>query len=160
MNQIGAVASNIPYWLEYRGDHLTPLILFALWAVVLAFVLGVARVFVVIRDKRALNTFRPAGDTEQLDAFSRAYLNALENLPIFTVLYVAALYLVQSQDNATVGSVGWIVLFARIVQSLAHVSSRSNGVTAIRATAQLVQFGCFVWLGAMALYWLNLPVVT
>ena len=131
---------------------LTPLILFALWAVALAFCLAFARFGAVRRDKRAVNTFKPTRDTEQLDAFSRAHMNTLENLPIFAVVYIGALW---TDAAAPIAMLGWVVLAARVVQSLTHISSRSNRAVQLRAGMQFVQLVCFTWLGAAALYWAN-----
>jgi uncharacterized membrane protein YecN with MAPEG domain len=136
--------------IDFRA--LTPLILFALWAVLLAFRLGLARFGAMQRDKRAVNTFKPVGDTEPLDAFSRAHMNTLENLPIFAVVYMSALWV---DAGAPILTLGWVILAARIVQSLVHTSSRSNPAVQLRALMQLVQLVCFLWLGIAAVYWAN-----
>lgn len=151
-----AAVANWPPLFEQRIADLTPLVLFALWAVVLAILLAFGRFYAVFREKRTLNTFKPSGDTEQLDAFSRAHLNALENLPIFAVVYSVALY---AANTPIVGLLGWIVLLARIGQSIVHVSSRSNLAVGLRAALQLVQLTFFIWLGVLAISWANAPRV-
>lgn len=131
---------------------LTPLILYALWAVILMFSLGFARANAMAGGKREVNTFKAIGDTEPLDAFSRAHMNALENLPIFAVVYLSALWV---DAAAPIHTLGWIVLGARIVQSLIHLASRSVNAVRLRAIMQLVQGLCFLWLGGAAIYWAN-----
>lgn len=137
---------------EIDVSSLTPLILFALWAVLLMFVLGVARFGAMRREKRAVNTFKPVGDTETLDAFSRAHMNTLENLPIFAVVYMSALWV---DAAAPIATLGWVILGARLVQSLIHISSRSASAVQLRALMQLVQAICFFWLGVSAVVWAN-----
>ncbi len=137
---------------EIDPAALTPLILYAMWAVVLALLLLFARVGAMAGGKRAINSFKPMGDTEQLDAFSRAHLNSLENLPIFAVVYIAALW---TDAAAPIMALGWTALGARIVQSLIHISSRSPNAVRLRATMQGVQAVCFIWLGVSALIWAN-----
>lgn len=131
---------------------LTPLILYALWAVVLMFLLGFARAGAMSGGKRAVNTFKPVGDTEPLDAFSRAHMNALENLPIFAVVYFSTLWV---DAAAPILTLGWVILGARVVQSLIHITSRSVNAVRVRALMQLVQAACFLWLGGAAIYWAN-----
>jgi hypothetical protein len=63
---------------EIDPSALTPLILFALWAVVLQLLLAFARAGAMRRDKSAVNSFKPTGDTEQLKTFSRAHMNTVE----------------------------------------------------------------------------------
>ncbi len=123
---------------------LGPLIGFAVWAVILVLLLGVARG----RSGRAANSFKPYGDTEQLDAYSRAHANTVENLPIFAVLYLGAFW---TGAAAPVMAIGWAVLGARIVQSITHIISRSPGAVGLRAAMQLVQIASFLWLGVAAL---------
>jgi uncharacterized membrane protein YecN with MAPEG domain len=131
---------------------LTPLVLYAMWAVLLVLRLGVARTIAMRRDKRAVNTFRPTGDTEQLDAFSRAHMNTVENLPIFAVVYMSALWV---DAAAPIALLGWAILGARVIQSLAHQASRSAAAVQVRAAMQAVQLLCFLWLGGAALIWAN-----
>lgn len=122
--------------------------LFALWTVALVLLLAIARLSAAITQKRKFSTFRPTGDTEQLDAFSRAHMNAVENLPIFAVVYLSASYL---SDNPIIPTLGMIVLGARIIQSLLHIISRADAIVAIRAVLQFTQVVCFIWLGLIAL---------
>jgi hypothetical protein len=131
---------------------LTPLIAFALWCVLLMFSLGFARMG-AMRAGRGVETFKPVGDTDQLDAHSRAHMNAAaENLPIFAVVYLSALWV---DAAAPVAALGWTVFAARVVQSSVHIISRSPNAVRVRAFMQLIQALCYLWLGGAAIYWAN-----
>lgn len=132
---------------------LTPLVAFALWCVLLMFLLGFARAGAMAGGKRGVETFKALGDTEQLDARSRAHMNATgENLPIFAVVYFSALWV---DAGVPIVTLGWVVVGARALQSVVHISSRSPGAVRIRALMQLVQSLCYLWLGGAAIYWAN-----
>jgi uncharacterized membrane protein YecN with MAPEG domain len=137
---------------EIDFSALTPLILYAMWAVLLVLRLGVERTIAMQREKRAVNTFKPTGDSEQLDAFSRAHMNTVENLPIFAVVYISALWV---DAAAPIGLLGWIILAARVAQSLVHQASRSPAAVRVRASLQAVQLLGFLWRGGAAVYWAN-----
>lgn len=127
---------------------LAPLICFALWAVALQFRLAVARASAMRREKRDVTTFKPFGDSENLDAISRAHMNTVENLPVFTVVLVTALW---TGAAAPVAAIAWTAFGARVAQSLVHITSRSPNAVRLRAALLLVQAGCFIWLGVQAL---------
>ena len=133
---------------EHDPSALTPLILYALWAVALQVLLAFARFSAMRRDNRLENSFKPTGDTDQLDAHSRAHMNTVENLPVFTLVYLSALWLA---TGAPVEAIGWTALGARMLQSLCHIASRENAFVRLRAAMQFVQIICFSWLGVAAL---------
>lgn len=133
---------------DFDPTALTPLILFGLWAVFLVLLLGVARGRAGRREKRGPASFKPYGDGDQLDAYSRAHANTVENLPVFTVVYLSALWLGAA---APVLTLGWVIFGARIVQSITHILSRSGPAVGLRAAMQIVQMICFIWLGVSAL---------
>ncbi len=138
---------------EIEFAALTPLILYALWALVLVLMLGLARAGAMRREKREVNTFKAIGDSEALDAHSRAHMNtAAENLPVFAVVYMSALWV---DAAAPIMTLGWVILGARVLQSLIHLSSRSPTAVRLRALMQLVQVVCFFWLGVAAIIWAN-----
>lgn len=126
---------------------LTPLILFALWAIVLVLLLAVARSN-ALRKGKAITSFKAIGDEPGLDRFSRAHMNTLENLPIFAVVYLAALW---TDASAPILTLGWVILGARMLQSLIHLSSVSANAIRLRAVMQATQLGSFLWLGIAAL---------
>lgn len=129
-------------------DDVGPVLLFTLWAVVLVLLLAMARMWAAIKHKRTFNTFKPTGDTETLDAFSRAHMNTVENLPIFAVVHLSAAYLT---DDPAIPILGMVVLAARVLQSVMHIASRSNAAVTVRAVLQFTQIVCFAWLGFIAL---------
>lgn len=133
---------------DFGFPTLTPLILYALWAVALQFRLALARARAMRNTKRAVNTFKPIGDDEHLDAISRAHMNTVENLPVFAVVYFAAIWL---SADAPVAALGWAAFAGRVLQSLAHLASRSVNGVRLRALMLLVQLICFIWLGAASI---------
>ncbi|MGE0594739.1 MAG: MAPEG family protein [Hyphomonadaceae bacterium] len=134
------------------AEALAPLILYALWAVALQFRLAFARQAAMRSQKRAINTFKAMGDDEALDRVSRAHLNTVENLPVFAVTYLAALW---TGAAAPIIALGWTAFGARAVQSLTHLSSTSVAAVRLRALMQLVGIVCFIWLGVSALLTLS-----
>ena len=93
---------------------------FAAWAALLVTAIGVARVAQVVTGKKRANEF-PGGVQHGGDAYwrlNRAHLNAVENLPIF-----AALVLTARLTHVGVLLPAEIILVARLVQSLIHISS-------------------------------------
>ena len=75
-------------------------------------------------------------------------MNTLENLPIFAVVYFSALWV---DAAAPIPTLGWVILAARVLQSLIHVTTRTPTAVQFRAAMQFVQLLCFVWLGVQAL---------
>jgi hypothetical protein len=132
----------------FSNDALVPLIAYALWAVIVVLFLGVSRAGAMSREKRSVETFKPYGDSEQLDAISRAHMNTIENLPVFAIVYMAALW--TDAPSPTV-LIGWACFGARVLQSLIHISSRSANAVRLRALMQFVQIISFIWLGAVAI---------
>lgn len=127
---------------------LLPLIAFALWAVVLQICLLIERARSMRSAKRAINTFKATGDTEALDAVSRAHMNTVENLPVFAVVYLCAIW---TGSAAPIETLGWVAFGARAVQSCIHMISRSPAAVRVRALMLGVQAVCFVWLAAAAI---------
>lgn len=132
----------------FSNEALVPLIAYALWAVVVVLWLGVSRAGVMSREKRSVTTFKPYGDSEQLDAVSRAHMNTIENLPVFAVVYMGALL---TDAPAPTVLLGWICLGARMLQSVIHIASRATIAVQSRAVMQFVQLMCFIWLGVAAI---------
>ncbi len=110
------------------------------WALLLVLAIGLARVTQVLTGKKRPNEF-PSGVPHGSDMYwrlNRAHMNCIENLPIF-----AALVLVAALAHVNVGGLAELALAARVVQSLAHVSSGRSLVVNLRFTAFLAQAGCF-----------------
>lgn len=93
----------------------------------------------------AANGFLP--DNANLSPFmqrlARAHANCLEGLPVFGgLLLVAAV----AGRTAVTDPLAWVLLGARVVQSLIHLASTSPAAVTARFTAFAVQMG-------IAVYW-------
>ena len=123
----------------------TVLTLLIAWALLLVVLMEVLRGSLVAGGRIAGNEFRP--DNSNLSPFmqrlARAHANCIEGLPIFGGLLVVAL--LTNRAGVTDPLAPWL-LVARLVQSVAHLSSRSNLAVNVRFVAFVVQL-------AIALYW-------
>ena len=129
------------------GPSLVALCLFAGWTILLVFVLANYRVLVGVRTGKALNSFVPDG--RDLDAFgqrlTRAHLNCLELLPVVGAVILSAA--VAGKADVTDG-LAMPLLYARLGQSLVHITSTAVPMVLIRATlfvVQLVIVAIWIW---------------
>ena len=115
------------------------------WSLLLLIMMEVLRVRLVVTGAIAGPQFRP--DNANLSPFmqrlARAHGNCIEGLPIFGGLLVVAL--LTNRAEITNGLAMWL-LMARVVQSLAHLSSLSVLAVNTRFAAFSVQM-------AIAAYW-------
>ena len=136
----------------FAAPHsITALIAYALWAVALVLALAIARTTMVLRGRAKANSFT-AGVPHGSDAYwrlNRAHLNAVENLPIF-----AALVLTARLAHIEVLLPAEIILIARVVQSLIHISSGRNLAVNFRFAAFATQVTCY---GVMIVKLLSAP---
>jgi uncharacterized MAPEG superfamily protein len=119
---------------------------FAGWAMLL--VVGVVsyRSLQVLLGRAASNAF-PGGTPHGPDAYqrlNRAHQNTVENLAIFAAIMVAASFAHASSPAFT--RLPCVVLGARILQSVVHVSSGSVLAVNLRFAAFLTQYACFAWM--------------
>jgi len=124
---------------------------FALWAVCLVLCVGLWRVSEVLAGKKRANEF-PSGTPHGGDRYwrlNRAHINTVENLPVFAAIVLAGSWL--HVDGKLFHTLPAVILGARVVQSLVHVSSGSSRAVSLRFTAFLVQLGCFIVLGVTVL---------
>ena len=123
----------------------TVLTLLITWALLLLIVMEARRGRLVAAGRVAANEFRP--DNSNLSPFmqrlARAHANCIEGLPIFGGLLIVAL--LTDRADVTDHLAPWL-LAARIVQSVAHLSSRSVLAVNLRFAAFLVQM-------VIAAYW-------
>ncbi len=127
--------------------QLISLVWFALWAVMLGFFVVLLRVRQVMSGKAKADAF-PSGEKHGPDAYwrvNRAQANTLENLPIFGALVLAGVASGVTTDIFAALCV--VVVIARMVQSLIHLSSGSVTAINLRFAAYLVQIVCFAWIG-------------
>jgi uncharacterized MAPEG superfamily protein len=132
----------------------TPLVClvgFTLWAIVLVTSIGTVRSLLVLAGKKRPNQF-PGGTEHGGDRYwrlNRAHLNTLENLPIFATLVLGGTILhVRAPAFVTLSEV---VLGARVLQSIFHISSGSSTAVMLRFSMFVVQLVCFAWLGCLVL---------
>ncbi len=121
---------------------------FATWTVfLLLFTVGIYRWTRILSGRVPIREFR--ADNDQGDDWyrraMRAHANCVENLPVFGAI-VFALF-ASGVGGPAVNLLCVVVLAARIVQSLVHVSfEQTNTVVAVRFSFFLVQVICFLAL--------------
>jgi uncharacterized MAPEG superfamily protein len=121
---------------------------FATWTLfLLLFTVGIYRWSRVLTGRVPIREFR-ADDVQGEDWYRRAmraHANCVENLPVFGAI-VFALF-ASGVGGPVVNALSVVVLAARVVQSLVHVSfEQTNTVVSIRFSFFLVQFICFLAL--------------
>ena len=118
---------------------------FIAWTLFLLTLMEVVRTQLVLRGKVAPNAFTP--DNANLSPFmqrlTRAHANCLENLPIFGGLLLVAIV---TGHTAVTDPLAYVLLGARVFQSLVHLASVSSPAVTIRFIAFAVQM-------AIGLYW-------
>lgn len=121
---------------------------FATWTILLlASTIGIYRWVLIFAGRMPVNGFR-AEQPEGADWYKRAmraHANCIENLPVFGAI-VFALY-ASATTGAVVDVASVLVLVARVMQSLVHVSFRqTSAVVAVRFSFLMVQLVCFFTL--------------
>ena len=86
---------------------------------------------------------KPLDDAPVVQRLEDAHANCLENLPIFAVIVLAAVALGRAGDIQTLAA--W-ALYARIGQTLAHLSGTGPVNVFVRASFWIVQLALFVWM--------------
>jgi len=129
---------------------LISLVAFALWTLVPLIGVGGWRVRCVLSGQ-ASNSFT-AGEKHGPDwywRFNRAHLNCTENLPIFGALALTGA--VMDVSDPVFQYAAAVVLPARILQSVVHVSSGGALAVHVRFTFFSVQLLCFSIMGFILL---------
>ena len=116
---------------------------FALWTMgLLVFTIGVHRWSRILTGRSAINAF-PADAPTGPDWYrraTRAHVNCIENLPVFTAIVVTATSV--GASGALLDILGITVLCARVVQSLVHVSfMQTSRVVSVRFSFFSIQVG-------------------
>lgn len=118
---------------------------FIAWTLCLLVLMEAIRSWLVLSGKVPANGFNP--DNSNLSPFmqrlARAHANCLEGLPIFGGLMLVAMV---ADRAAVTDPLAWVLLGARVVQSLIHLASTSPAAVSARFTAFAVQM-------AIAVYW-------
>ena len=86
---------------------------------------------------------KPADDAPFVKRLEDAHANCLENLPLFAVIVLVAAAMGRLADIQALAP--W-VLYARIGQSLAHLSGTGPLNVFVRATFWTVQLALFGWM--------------
>ena len=128
-------------------------LLFAVWTIVLlVLTVGIYRWGSVFAGKAQLTDFR-ADDVRGSDFYKRAmraHANCVENLPIFIAVVFAAYVMNAMSDTVRLMSI--IVVVARVLQSLVHVSlDQTNKVTLVRFCFFFAQIICFFGIASVVL---------
>jgi len=86
---------------------------------------------------------KPANDAGIVKRLEDAHANCMENLPIFAVIVLAAAAMGRLETIAALAP--W-VLYARIGQSLTHLTGTGQLQVLVRATFWAVQLGLMLWM--------------
>lgn len=127
------------------SPSLLALLGFIAWTLLLLVIMETIRSRLVLTGAVAANGFQP--DNANLSPFmqrlARAHANCLEGLPVFGGLLLVATV---AGQTAVTDPLAWVLLGARVVQSLIHLASTSPAAVTARFTAFAVQMG-------IAVYW-------
>ena len=130
---------------------LTALAGFVAWTLFLLTLMEVLRSKLVLTKAVAANGFRP--DNSNLSPFmqrlARVHANCIEGLPIFGGLMLIA---VVAGRSSITDPLAYVLLAARILQSVIHLSSLSALAVTLRFSAFSVQLGIGVYW-AVRLLW-------
>ena len=86
---------------------------------------------------------KPAGDAAFVNRLQDAHANCLENLPVFAVIVLGAAAMGRLDTVAVLAP--W-VLYARIAQSLTHLTGVGQLQVLVRASFWSVQLGLMLWM--------------
>jgi uncharacterized MAPEG superfamily protein len=137
---------------------LAALVLFAAWGLLLVLSIGAWRLGEIATGQKRAGDF-PAGTQHGGAAYwrlNRAHMNVVENLPFFGALVLSGLYL-QVQD-AAFQLLPSLILYARIAQSLIHVSSGSPLAVTLRFLCYVVQVVSMFVIAAVVLRAAGMPM--
>jgi len=111
----------------------TAVLLYAAWTLLLPVVYaGTIRVPMIVAGRKKADHWergKPGDDPPVLMRMKNAHLNCVENFPIFAAVVVIAALLGRMP---AIDSIAAYVLYARIVQTVAHVAGTSLPLIAIR----------------------------
>ena len=127
------------------------LVIYALWAMFLVLSVGAVRVHQVVTSQAHPGSFT-AGVPHGPDPYwrlNRAHMNTIENLPIFATVVLSGW--AASAITPVFNILAVIVVSARAIQSLIHISSGSVQAINMRFTAFGVQIVCQFWMAWLIL---------
>lgn len=130
---------------------LVALTFYAIWAMVLVLSVAAVRVHQVIVGGAKADSFTagiPHGP-EPYWRLNRAHMNTIENLPIFATVVLAGW--AAGAADPIFNLLAVIVVVARAIQSLIHISSGTVHAINMRFTAFAVQVVCQFWMAWLIL---------
>lgn len=118
---------------------------FLSWTLALLVLMEIIRSKLVVTGEVPPNGFTPdnAAQSPFMQRLARAHANCLEGLPLFGGFMLLA---VVSGRSQVTDPLAYVLLVARITQSIIHLASGSPAAVTMRFTAFLVQMG-------VAVYW-------
>lgn len=125
---------------------ITALLLFAAWTLALMFIYVGYRVALTLTFKKKANSWPRDGadaDPAIIKRAHHAHLNAVENLPVFAAIVLAAAVIGKS---AVVDAVAAWVLYLRLAQSTVHLIGTGPALVFVRANLFLLQVALFGWM--------------
>lgn len=122
------------------------LLYYVLLMIVLAFSYASYRVPLVLSGKKAADTWtrgKPVEDPGIVTRASHAHANAVENIPLFAAVVLAAAAMGQS---AVVDGLACYVLYARLAQTVIHLIGTSFILVLLRATFWIAQIALIAYM--------------
>lgn len=118
---------------------------FITWTLLLLVLMEIIRTQLVLRGKVPANGFTPdnAGLSPFMQRLARAHANCIESLPVFGGLLLVA---IATDRTSITDPLAYVLLGARLFQSIVHLASVSAHAVTIRFCAFAVQM-------AIAVYW-------
>jgi uncharacterized MAPEG superfamily protein len=134
------------------------LVLFAVWGLLLVISIGTWRLAMAVSGNVPQGGFNP-GTPHGGAAYwrlNRAHMNVVENLPFFGAIVLGGMIANVQEPNFQM--LASIVLFARIAQTIIHITSGAQVAILLRFTAYLVQVFSMLGMAAMVLQATGLTV--
>lgn len=118
---------------------------FITWTLLLLALMEIIRTQLVLRGEVPANAFTPdnAGLSPFMQRLARAHANCIESLPVFGGLLLVA---IATDRTAITDPLAYLLLGARLLQSLVHLAS-------VSARAVTIRFSAFALQMAVGLYW-------
>lgn len=127
-------------------DAYTAVLLYAGWIMILASIYVLPRVPQALLGMKRIDSWergKESTDPMFLQRAKAAHLNCLENFPLFVGIVAAAGLM---GEVAAINGLAAFVLYARIAQSLVHISGTSFIQVLLRATFFLAQLGLMFYM--------------
>lgn len=120
------------------SPSLVALTVFVLWALLLISLMEILRSKLVLQGRVVANEFKP--DNSNLSPFmqrlARAHANCIENIPVLGSLLLIAI--ISNREHVT-DPLAYVLVGARVTQTIIHLYSASSLAASLRFTAFLVQ---------------------